>query len=255
MKLHRKSEPALVVVFTVVMVLANALPNTLRLRGETTGSISAKYPTLFEPAEYAFAIWAVIYLALIGFALVQLLPSAQRDPVVQRIRRPYMVSCLLNSLWILAWHYELLTLSVVLMAGLLASLLLCYRRLDQGRENTLMFRALVVSPFSLYAAWIAVATMANVAAALHGLGWQGGPLVPSAWSALLIIAAGGVTLLTAWPRRDWIFAAVTAWAVIAVAAKQAGTPLVVWTGVLVGVAMLALAAALLYFRLRGRRRW
>nr|MBS0038460.1 hypothetical protein [Saprospiraceae bacterium] len=54
--------------FTFVLVLAmNFIYGSGMWGTATVGEISAQYPTLITPAGYAFSIWGVIYLLLIGF--------------------------------------------------------------------------------------------------------------------------------------------------------------------------------------------
>lgn len=250
--MQRRLEPLLVLLATLATIVANALPNALRLRGESTGSISAKYPTLFTPAGYAFSIWSLIYLALLAFAIYQLLPAGRDDPAIGRIRRPFLISCVLNSSWIFIWQYELIALSAVVIALLLASLMTCYVRLDTERASRAnLYRAMVLAPLSLYAAWVTVATIVNVAAALVALGWQGGPLAPASWSVMLLVVAAGLALVVAWSRRDWIYLAVVAWALGAISVAQAAIPSIRWTALTLAVLLLVAAAASLARRFRG----
>src|SRR5260221_313749 len=74
------------------------------LDGRTSARISAKFPSVVTPADYAFTIWGVIYLGLIAFSIYQALP-AQIDRF-RPIRSIYIVSCVLNCVWIYFWHAE-----------------------------------------------------------------------------------------------------------------------------------------------------
>jgi hypothetical protein len=64
---------------TIVM---NALASLLPLNGRTTGEISDSFSLVFVPAGYVFSIWGLIYLAVVGFAVFQALPSQQSNPRV-----------------------------------------------------------------------------------------------------------------------------------------------------------------------------
>ena len=66
---------------------------------------------------------AVIYIGLATFTLYQFLPSQADNKVVQRVAVLFIVSCLLNLSWLLAWHYLWIGTSVVLMVLLLLTLL------------------------------------------------------------------------------------------------------------------------------------
>ena len=41
----------------VLVIVVNGMANGIPLGGQTTGEISAKYPSLFTPAGYVFSIW------------------------------------------------------------------------------------------------------------------------------------------------------------------------------------------------------
>ncbi len=110
------------------MITVNALANALPINGLTTGAISDSYPIFFVPAGYVFSIWGLIYLGLIAFTATQALsPSA--EPIVGPLRPLFVFSCLANGMWILAWHYLQLALSLVLMLVLLGSLIALYTRM------------------------------------------------------------------------------------------------------------------------------
>ncbi|WP_228410166.1 hypothetical protein [Chryseobacterium viscerum] len=53
----------------VVTIGINYLSNTGILNNETMATISAKFQNLFTPAGYAFSIWGLIYLGLLGFVI------------------------------------------------------------------------------------------------------------------------------------------------------------------------------------------
>ena len=67
--------PLLGVVAYLVMVGMNGLANALPLFGNSTAEVSRRYPTLFTPAPFTFAVWGVIYLLLGAFAVYQALPT------------------------------------------------------------------------------------------------------------------------------------------------------------------------------------
>ncbi len=61
-----------IVAFIAVLVV-NYLAVSLPLGGMTTGALSDLYPNLFTPAGLTFSIWGLIYLALFGFVIRQLI--------------------------------------------------------------------------------------------------------------------------------------------------------------------------------------
>lgn len=246
--------PWFVVLAWLTMVVVNALANLLPINDITTGEVSALYPTLIAPAGYVFSIWGVIYLGLGVYAIFQALPRQRQHPVLQRLAPWFIASCLANSLWIGLWHYQLLAASVGVMLALLATLIASYLILGIGRRATpAAERWLVHLPFSIYLGWITVATIANIAALLVGLGWDGWGLAPDLWTALMILAAGAVGCLVSWQRGDVAYVLVLVWALTGIIVKEWG--MVVITAVaLVVIVLLALVTALALPQRRRRLR-
>ncbi len=249
----RTWRPWLVVLAWLVMVAVNALANTLPINGITTGEVSNLYPTLIAPAAYVFSIWGVIYLGLGVYAIFQARPRQRQHPVLLRLAPWFIASCLVNSLWIVLWHYQLLAASVAAMLALLATLIASYLTLDIGRSAApAAERWLAHLPFSIYLGWITVATIANIAALLVGLGWHGWGLAPDLWTAGMIVVAGVVGGVVSWQRRDVAYVLVLVWALVGIIVKEWG--MVVITGVSLVVIVLLLlstALALPQRRLRG----
>ena len=56
----------------VLVIVVNVLSSALPINGQTMPEISAKYPSLFTPAGFTFAIWSVIYLGLLSATVLQI---------------------------------------------------------------------------------------------------------------------------------------------------------------------------------------
>jgi benzodiazapine receptor len=92
--------PQLINIVTLVAALAlNGLATTLPLGGRTTAEIFDSFNSLFVPAGYVFSIWGLIYLALIGFAVLQALPAQQNNPAVRVTGWWFALSNIANALW------------------------------------------------------------------------------------------------------------------------------------------------------------
>jgi len=206
-------------------VAVNALANIIPINNITTGEVSDVYPNLFTPAGLTFSIWGLIYVLLGIFAVYQLMPSFRRDPqkaeLIQKIGPLFFISCLANSGWIFAWHYQNIPLSLVLMLVLLASLLAIYLRLGIGKtELTRAGRYLVHLPFSIYLGWITVATIANVTIMLVDLNWGAFGLGEPFWAAAVIIVGTIIGLSMLFSRRDVYYALVVNWALLGILLKR-----------------------------------
>lgn len=230
----------------VVTVAVNALATTLLLNGINTGEISDMFSNYFTPAGYVFAIWGVIYLVLLVFTIYHSLPGQRRNPRLQAISWLFVLSNLLNAAWIFAWHYLLFPLTWVLMVGILVTLLIVYVRLGTTAPSAVEHWAVHV-PFSIYVAWISVATIANTTVLLQYVGFDGGPLPQPVWSAIMLGIGGVLAAYIVLKRRDAAYGAVFIWAFIGIMTKYAGTAIVAYSaGVL--VAGLAVGIAATFFR-------
>ncbi|SER91471.1 hypothetical protein [Pedobacter rhizosphaerae] len=203
----------------VLTIAINYLSSAGRLNGTTIKEISAKYSNYFTPAGYAFSIWGVIYLGLLGFVCYSLVNRREARPasVVNRIGWLFVSSCLANSLWVVAWLNDYLGLSVILMVLLLSCLMAVIIRtrmeLDAHPLSAYIF---IYWPFAIYSGWITVALIANISAYLTKIGWDGWGVSEVYWAVTMIVIAGLINIMMVIKRNLREFAAVGIWALIAI---------------------------------------
>lgn len=225
------------------VVVLNVLSNALPINGQTMPEISAKYPSLFTPAGFTFAIWGVIYLCLFGFVVWQALPAQRSNDSIARVSGYFQLNCLMNGLWIVVWHYDLLALSLIVMFVILATLIVIYRTLSAVIDAApLAQRLLLHLPFSLYTGWITLATIANASALQTGSGWDDVGLGAVQWTLVKLALAGAIGTTVLLKYRDVVFAAVVAWAAYGISAMQSATPSVAGAATTLSLLMLILVA-------------
>lgn len=222
----------------IAVIVINYLANTGMFNGNTMGSISAQYQTYFTPAGYAFSIWSLIYLGLLAFVIYQagsLYKKVVNDEVVHQVGWWFVISCIANVLWILAWLYEFTGLSVLIMALLLFALIRIIKRTNMEIEDAPLQKiAFVWWPFSLYSGWITVALIANTAAYLTKIGWHGFGISEVSWTIIMILAAGVINITITWTRNMREFALVGVWALVAIAVANWGNvQIIVYTALIV----------------------
>ncbi len=228
----------------IFALLINYLANALPMNGITTGEISDAIPALFTPAGYVFAIWGIIYLALIGFTVFQALPSQKNNPRLEKIGYWFFLSNLLNGIWVVLWQYGQLTLSVLVMLGLLYSLLMIYTRSKIG-----IIRAQGVErwtldiPFGIYLGWISVATIANIAAWGVVSSWNGFGLSPVFWTISVILVGVALAFAMTIRRKEIAYPLVLVWAFAGIYNAHQNVPAVALTA--------AAAAAVIFVFLLG----
>lgn len=174
----------------LLMIAVNAAANLVPIGGNTTGEVSAAYPTLFAPAAGTFAIWGVIYVLMAVFVLFQLFPQfsdARGATLRDKVGPLFVVGCLANIGWIFAWHFRLIALSMVFMVALLVSLVIVNARLSLGETGALIGKVSVFG-FQVYLGWIVAATIANASVLLVQLEWDGFGVSPEIWTIVVLIA-------------------------------------------------------------------
>ncbi len=203
-------------------IAVNYLSNAGMLNGATMKTVSDKYANYFTPAGYAFSIWGLIYLGLLGIILYSWRTIADHEnQLLSRIGWWFSISCLANSLWVVAWLYEQVGLSVLIMLVLFFSLIQIVRNLRVGQEQPSRGALIFVHwPFSIYFGWVSVALIANIAAYLTKINWDGWGVPETAWTVLMVGAAGLVNVLVVLRRRMPGFGLTGIWALLAIAAAN-----------------------------------
>ncbi|MCY7349250.1 MAG: tryptophan-rich sensory protein [Cytophagaceae bacterium] len=219
------------VVLLLLTLYVNYLANALPLNGKNTGQLSDQYPNLFTPAGLTFSVWGVIYFGLLAFAIYQALPlfnrkwAAEVHPVVERIGWLFVLTCVLNITWIFAWHYEQLTLSVLVMILFLLTLTLLNERLQPKLiESSWRVNWLVQVPFAVYWGWITIATIANVTAWLVAENWNGFGLPQSVWAIAMIAVGMFITIAVLRRTQRWAYGLVVLWGFAGIIIKRQSVP-------------------------------
>jgi hypothetical protein len=194
------------------MIVMNYLANALPINNKTTGQLSDALPNLFVPVGLTFSIWGVIYLLLATYSVIQFRSANQS--VNETIGWLFSISCLLNALWIITWHYQKLPLSLLVMTGLLVSLIyinLMIRDLPFG---------IIKASFGIYLGWICIATIANVTALLVHYDWGGFGMKESTWAIILILTGALIVSAAIFQFKNPFIGLSVIWAFIGIFLKR-----------------------------------
>lgn len=210
-----------------VMVYVNYLSNELPINGNTAGELSDRYVNYFVPAGLTFAIWGVIYSWLLVFIAFQILSffnenlAKKVNPVIEKIGWIFIISCILNVSWLLAWHYEFVGLSVLIMLSFLSLLLYLNFKIGVGvsKINSLE-KWISHAPFSIYVGWISIATIANVTALLVNIEWNGFGITPLNWAKIMILIGTIISVLVLLKRNAVFYGLVVVWAFYGIYIKR-----------------------------------
>lgn len=217
--------------FFLIMVATNYLANAVPFNDKTTGQLSDQYPNLFVPAGITFSIWGIIYLLLFVFCVKQSknffsqTPDPSTNALVDKIGLRFVVSCILNSLWILYWHYEHLFFSVIIMLSLLIILLDIARRINFLSKNTEIHIPIVAkAAFGMYLGWICIATIANITAVLVLFGWDAFGQSETFWTCLMVLIGALIVSFTLAKVNNAFIGAAVLWAFVGIILKRIEAP-------------------------------
>jgi len=194
------------------MIFMNYLANAVPLNNKTTGELSESFPNLFVPAGISFSIWGIIYLLLAVYCLMQFKVSNQQ--LVSDIGWIFAVSCVLYGLWIVAWHYGKLPLSLIIMLGLLVSLIyinILIRDIPFG---------VIKASFGIYLGWICIATIANVTALFVNYEWNGIGISEETWTIIMIAAGALIVSLAVFRLNNPFIGLSVVWAFTGIILKR-----------------------------------
>ena len=219
---------------------------------ESPGGDLAADATLLAPAQPAFSIWSVIYVGLAAYTVWQWLPAAGRSELARRTGWLFAASMVLNAAWLLVTQQDWIWLSVVVIVALLLVLARLALELASTPDDAAdpVGTWIVRLTAGLYLGGVAVATFANLAAALANSGFEltgGAVAVGVALLALVVVVALAVSLLRLAPTRLGVAAAVVwglGWLAFGRFADEPRSTVVGVTAVLAAVAVAAAAVVL-----------
>jgi len=214
------------------MLVMNYLANALPLNNKTTGELSDSFPNLFVPAGLTFSIWGIIYLLLIAYCILQF-TGAGRE-ITSELSWLFGISCILNALWIICWHYGKLPLSLLVMLGLLVTLIRI--NISISEQNF----GIIKATFGVYLGWICIATIANATALLVHYKWSGFNIPQETWTIIMIITGMVLIMLSIYRLKNPFIGLAVVWAFIGIAIKRQDDYRPIFISALVAIALVAL---------------
>lgn len=215
---------ALINTITLLLTLfINYWINAGQLGNQSVGEVSKLYDTLFTPAGYAFSIWGFIYLqllAFVGFQWYVYFKDKSKD-YWNNTGYWFALSNIANAAWVVVWINEWIGVSVLIMIILLFALIQLVLRLKlEIWDAPLRIIAFIWWPITFYTGWIILATVANIAAFLVSIDFNGAPLSPVTWTIVMIIIATITYLLLTYTRNMREASLIGIWGLVAIADRH-----------------------------------
>lgn len=243
----------LVVLACAVFAVLIAQAQMLLGWGQTAAEFAADSDATLKVAGYAFAIWGLIYLGLLVYAVRQALPSTGESELLTRLGWPSALALLGIGLWIVAAAFDWEVGTIVLIFGSLLALLiplLANARTIRALPRTDMERWTVVWPLALLAGWLGIAAPVNLLTVLTGNGDLPMALSPSIWALLAVMVVTLKALAVSWMLRTPAFALPIAWGLLGVFVAEQERNGVLAGGAIVAAGVTLVGAFVLTFRLK-----
>lgn len=184
-----------------------------------------------QPAGYAFAIWALIYLWLIGHAAFGLI-KRRDDAAYTKPALPLAVSVALGTLWLaIALAAPIPATLVIIGMAALAIYAYVIAAPDQDRW-------LLAAPLAIFSGWLTAAAAVSTGVILAGYGALSD--TASALVMLTIVLAIAITVQVKRPGMP-IYGATVTWAIVGIVVSNWGlNPTVAYAAIAGAVGMAAI---------------
>lgn len=170
------------------MIGFNFLVEYLPLNNVTSKDVSDSVQTIITPPGYVFSIWGVIYGLLFIFIVGQFFRWVREKPYFKKLSYAFIATCILNILWLAFFHYSAFFINLIIIV-LFFIVLLYITDLVQCDKWTTWQVIVLILPFTIYMAWVSIATLANFAIVLTDLGLLSHPAVATLVGGVLLIVA------------------------------------------------------------------
>lgn len=193
------------------------LPNSLSFN-----EVSQRYANMFMPSPFAFSIWGIIYLSILLYAVYFLFAGQLLAGLFKVTFAPFVTLNMLSILWQTAFKYQLfgISFSIIVLMLVLALVLLhkskSWLQKNNGKDTFSV-------PFSLFAAWLSLASMLNFTVLAVANNWYSIYLDQVLTSYTLLLVSFALGILFSLYYKDWIFPLVVAWGTFAIWHYNQGT--------------------------------
>jgi hypothetical protein len=212
--------------------------------------------TYITPAPYAFYVWGVIHLLLLGYVIYQFTPAGKRT-IIDGISWRFPLLLILNAIYVNSWshgYYVVALIFALLVSSTVSHIYWIVKKYHQ-REN-LLDELFIHLPFSLYHGWTTVLIIVTlfeafgVDALQHRAGVATKVLV---FLALFFLESTSVAYSYSSPEGDLAGAVAIAWSLWAIFAHQTSSKFIHFSALAFAILSLLSIVASLYRIFASRR--
>ena len=198
--------------------LFNFLTGTGVINNLSQKEISDMFPTAITPAPFAFSIWGVIY-TFVAIAIILILfryKEKEYNDTVKAISYWFLLSSIANVLWTVSFAYLQIALSTLLIFILLFSLVMILKQLSKLDPP---IKSIFPLAFGMYAGWVLIASVLNVAVTLVQLKWSAFGLDETVWANIILAVSVIIVLMVTMNTKNIVIPLPVAWAYYAIYIK------------------------------------
>jgi hypothetical protein len=221
---HMEGKNTVVKIITVIsffaMLLTSIYAYNTPIDGMTTKEIMASYPNLFSPDYIVKVTWIFIFLLQAAFAFYQLdlfgkLRKNMRHETMYKLRILFISACYLHIFWIIAWHYDYLALSSVIIFGLLIGLI-TFNKILSLEDMTISEKLFVRLPFSVYYGWITISSVTNIFTLMVSIRSQVFGIPEYIWSIIVLVLITAIVSYRTQINKDLVYCLTVIWAYVGI---------------------------------------
>jgi len=217
--------------------------------GQSAAEFAADSDATLRVIGWAFAIWGVIYLALLAYAVRQALPQTGESDLIHAFGWPSALALAGIGLWIVAAAFDWELATIVLIFGSLIVLMIPLL-VNAGRIRALTLsdrdRWLTIWPLALLAGWLTIAAPVNLITVATGNGDLPTVLSPTMWAGLAVVTVAAAGLFVTWRLRLLAYSLPIIWGLIGVfVAEQSRNGTLAFSALIAALALLVGAVLIL----------
>lgn len=235
----------IVVMTTVINVLFSFSSRFLLAGSKGVGQITYHYESLFMPARYAFYIWFAIYLGILVYSIVQLLPSRRNMKFYDEMAFSVVAFNILTVARVTSHVTMQVGFSSFILVCMLIAAVIAFTKAKKGVLNE-GAKQVILAPFALLLGWLSVAMVANMSLWLETLQWNGLGITEPVWVVLMIVILSLLSLAFAYREGSFIFPTTVAWGIFALYVRHTPNYPVICTTAIVASAVVTLAGIVFF---------
>jgi hypothetical protein len=253
-------EKIMVIIAFLIMIAFIMLSYFLPAGGQNITEIMASYPNLFTPADYSFLMWWIIYLLFTGFVIYQLGLFGHKHLVVRpealhHTRMIFIGICAMSAVCIMAWQFDYLALSAMLVLIMLACIRFLCRYLTL-EDMSGCDRVFIRLPFSILYAWLTILTISTLAILFVSIRWKAFGIPLTVWAVATFVILAVYAVMRSQKNKDFAYCFTMIWLYIGLLVKHTakdgmnGKYPAIIAAIIFGILILAGCAGVLLYRKR-----